>query len=131
MDDRTIAIVKALDPTGLEILLTLLRAPATERRITEALKVGQTTVNRHLTQLAKAGLVSREPRKPHTPNLAWQVDHPAEIDTLVQRLFDLADAVEAASRAQRDGSRGNLARARADRLGIRVTESPPTRAHGT
>jgi DNA-binding MarR family transcriptional regulator len=54
MDGRTIAIVKALDPTGLDILLTLLRAPATERRIIEALEVGQPTVNRHLTQLAKA-----------------------------------------------------------------------------
>lgn len=50
MDDRTIAIVKALDPTGLDILLTLLLAPATEQTIIEALKVGQTTINRHLTQ---------------------------------------------------------------------------------
>ena len=126
LDDRTIAIVKALDPTGLDILLTLLEAPATERGIIDALKVGQTTVDRHLTQLAKASLVSREPGKPHAPNLAWQVNHPAEIDALLQRLLDLADAVEATSRVQRDSARSHLARARAGRLGIRVAESPAT-----
>jgi predicted ArsR family transcriptional regulator len=124
VDDRTIAIVKALNPTGLDILLTLLPGPATERAIIEALELGQAKINRQLAQLATAGLISRESSKPHTPNLAWQVNHPVESDGLLQRLLDLADAVEAASRVQRDGTRSHLARARADRLGIRVAESP-------
>lgn len=119
MDDRTTAIARALYPPNTDVLLSLLGAPATEKELTAALGLGQSTINRRLTQLAQAGLVSREPGKAHTPNLAWHVNHAQEIDALLQRLIDLADSVEAASQAQRADARSRLAQARARRLGIR------------
>lgn len=119
MDDRTTAIARALYPPNTDVLLSLLDAPATENDLVAALGLGQSTVNRRLTQLSQAGLVSRESGKAHAPNLPWHVNHAREVDAVLQRLLDLADAVEAASHAQRADARSRLAQARANRLGVR------------
>lgn len=119
MDDRTTRLLDALDPMGVEVLLELLAGAATEAGLVEAIEdATQPTINRRLGRLADAGLVSHEAGKPHTPGLQWSVNHPQETDTLLQRMLDLVDTVDSASREQREAAKQRLTRARTRRLGL-------------
>jgi transcription initiation factor IIE alpha subunit len=119
MDNQTKRIVEALDSGGVEVLLVLLAGAATEATIVGAITgAKQPTVHRRLVRLADAGLVAHEAGTPHTPGLLWRVRHQQELDAVLQRFFDLANAVAEAERAEREVAERQLRQARAARLGI-------------
>src|ERR1700733_11054288 len=118
MDDRTTRVLEALDPVGIELLLELLADPATEASLADSIGATQPTVNRRLTRLANAGLISQKAAKPHTPGLQWGINHPEPTDAVLQRMFALSDAIEKAGHRQRESTKRRLAQARAKRLGI-------------
>ena len=118
MDDRTTRLLEALDPVGVELLLELLAESATEASLADSIGATQPTVHRRLRRLANAGLISHEVARPHTPGLRWSINHPEQIDAVLQRIFDLADAIEKAEQTQRENAKRRLTQARAERLGI-------------
>jgi predicted transcriptional regulator len=125
VDDRTTRILEALDSVGLEVLLALLAAPSTEADLVEAAEnATQSTINRRLARLADAGLADHEAGKAHATGLKWSVNHAQEVDAVLQRIFDLADAVEQTATEQRETAKRQLTQARASRLGVRAVDRP-------
>ncbi|HWK26177.1 MAG TPA: helix-turn-helix domain-containing protein [Solirubrobacter sp.] len=121
MDDRTTRILEALDAVGVALLVQLIGQPATEAELVDALAdASQSTVNRRLSRLRDAGLVSQDPGNLKAPGRAWKIVHPTETDTLISALLLLSDAVEAKDRSRRELAKRSLSKARATRLGIRV-----------
>ena len=119
MDSQTRRIVEALDSGCVEMLLVLLGGAATEAAIVEEITdAKQPTVHRRLVRLADAGLVVHEAGTPHTPGLLWSVRHQQEVDAVLQRFFDLANAVAEAERAEREDAERRLRQTRAARLGF-------------
>lgn len=119
MDDRTARILRALNPEGVDLLLLLLDAPATEQQLTDNLPCSLSTVHRRLSALADAGLVEHQEGVKYGPHRPWRVLHAAETDSLIRSLLDLADRAESASTSARNESRATLGRARAARSGLR------------
>lgn len=119
VDGRTARVLGALDPVGASLLLELLAGPRKEVDLLAAVnEPAQPTGNRRLHRLKAAGVVTREDGKARAPGRAWSIAHRAETESLLDALFALSDAIEAADRARRDQARRKLRRARADRLGI-------------
>lgn len=79
----------------------------------------QPTGNRRLARMERAGLIRREGDGWRAPGRRWSLAHPAETDALIAAAADLADAVAAQERREREALRQRQRRARARRLGIR------------
>jgi DNA-binding transcriptional ArsR family regulator len=121
MDDRTTRVLEALDAVGVSLLIELIGQPATEGELVESLgDVSQSTVNRRLSRLRDADLITQDPGNLKAPGRAWTILHPTETDALLSALLLLSDAVEAQDRSRREVARRRLLQARATRLGIRV-----------
>lgn len=121
MDDRTAFLLAALDAVSVSILLELLRNPATEASLVESLQgVTQSTVNRRLSRLHAARLITREPGNRRAPGRSWTVLHPPETEALVAALLALSEAIERRDRGRWAEARSKLLQARAARLGVRV-----------
>lgn len=108
------------------MLLELLNDPRTEVDLLAVMNEPiQPTGNRRLHRLRAAGLVTQEEGPTHAPGRRWAVAHPAETESLLEALFALSDAIQAADRGRRDRERRRLRRARARRLGIRDARQQP------
>lgn len=119
MDLRTETLLGALDPIGAELLQLLLVGPLTESEILDSLDpLDQSTCNRRLHRLRAVGLVQREPGRTHAPGRRWAIRHPSEVEALLTALLELAEVTESEDRSSREKTRKQLARGRAQRLGI-------------
>jgi hypothetical protein len=126
VDDTTTRVLAALDPVGAALLLELLGGARTEVDLLAAVNEPiQPTGNRRLHRMRTAGVVTQEEGLTHAPGRKWAVAHPSETETLLEALFALSDAIQAADRARRDRERRRLRRARANRLGIRDVRHQP------
>jgi hypothetical protein len=126
VDDRTALLLEALDAVSVSILVELLdRSAATEASLVEALAgPTQPTVNRRLSRLRDARLISQTPGNLRAPGRRWTVVHPEETQALLHAVFKLSDVVDAHDRERREASKRKLLRARAARIGMSVVDSP-------
>jgi DNA-binding transcriptional ArsR family regulator len=123
VETRTAHLLDALDPVAVRILVELLREPLTEAELLDAISASsQPTAHRRINRLRRAGVVAKEPGKPHAPNRLWTVLHPEETDALVTAVFGLSDAIDARAKTRREEAQRKLKLARAARLGIRTAD---------
>ena len=121
MDDRTTEVLEALDPVGASLLLELLAGPATEAELINAIDgLGQSTANRRLSKLARAGFVEQAPGKPRATGRQWRTIHPDVTSALLSAVLDVADAVDVRQKARRNAARARLERGSRERANLRV-----------
>jgi DNA-binding transcriptional ArsR family regulator len=88
-----------VDAISAALLVELLGSAARESELVAALDgADQSTVNRHLHSLRKAGLVVQEAGKGRAPGRTWSIAHPAETEQFLDALISLSEAVAAIGR---------------------------------
>ncbi len=119
MDLRTTQLLETLGRVPAPLLLALMEGPATEAVLQSSIDdISQSTLNRYLHELERAGVVAQEPGKPHAPGRNWVVIHVSETEALLGAILELAGAIDARSAEERDEALLRLKRARARRLGL-------------
>ena len=119
MDGRTAQLLHAVDALGADVLLELLRGPARESELVEALShADQSTLNRRLHVLGEVGLLRQEAGKHRAPGRAWKLAHALETEHLLDALLALSDAVAARDQEERRAARSQLRQTRRQRLGM-------------
>jgi DNA-binding MarR family transcriptional regulator len=105
VDGRTADLLDALKHPGGVFLLCLLDGPATEAglisRASTVSHVDQSTANRRLSLLQRAGLVEREDGNRNAPGRRWRLTQTVATGALLAAALELSEAVAEAERKVR------------------------------
>lgn len=112
MDLRTTQVLAVLDALAVEVLLQLLDAPCSEKRLLELLPdLKQPSLHKKLTRMKQAGLIHRPGMaKVKGRGVEWHVASPEPTARAIAALLSLGEALDDRDRQQRKTIRRQLER---------------------
>lgn len=113
MDERTAALLDALERPAAAVLLELSEQGATEAHLVATLKgTTQATTNRRLLRLEQLGVIEREPGRTKAPGRKWSIVHPEPTNALLRAALALSEATAKGEARNRKDARKRLRRTR-------------------